>query len=297
MKLFSNRAAAQPSVASDRSLEAQQGYSVRSLSAFSLVEAVEIDKANKLRLAANGESFVVCNVRRLGKAVAGGWSAQVMYIGNLSNPGLSPMSLAALPISVQELDAVPDQQTAASTRSILQRIAAGDTSAVSDCLDQYSGLVWSLAAKSCPSRDDAEDVVQEIFVELWQKAATFDPDKASETTFVAMIARRRLIDGTRRRASAVEIVNIDSEQAATPDYLPDESAELADEAAKAAACLKRLPETQQRVISMSIHGGQPYSRIASLLSIPLGTVKSYARRSLLQLRKCMARPATDGGVS
>ncbi|HBE68133.1 MAG TPA: RNA polymerase subunit sigma-24 [Planctomycetaceae bacterium] len=207
------------------------------------------------------------------------------------------MSLAALPTSVQELDAVPDNPAVTTTNSILQRIAAGDTSAVAECLDHYSGLVWSLAVKSCPSQADAEDSVQEIFVELWQKASSFDPSKASETTFVAMIARRRLIDRNRRRSSVVEMVNIDSEQLDTPTYLPDQDAELADEAAKAAACLKRLPETQQQVISMSIHGGQPYSRIANLLSIPLGTVKSYARRSLLQLRKCMARPVTDGGAS
>ena len=82
--------------------------------------------------------------------------------------------------------------------TILQRIAAGDTAAVDECLEKYGGLVWSLAKQLTRTQDDAEDATQEVFVELWQKASSFAPDKSSESTFIAMVARRRLIDRLRR---------------------------------------------------------------------------------------------------
>ncbi len=83
------------------------------------------------------------------------------------------------------------------TDTLLQRIAGGDRSAVAACIDTYSGLVWSLARRFLQNEADAEETVQEIFLELWEKAARFDPGVAGEVTFVSMIARRRLID--RRR--------------------------------------------------------------------------------------------------
>ena len=80
-----------------------------------------------------------------------------------------------------------------SENRILNRIAAGDPDAVQECLDQFGGLVWSLARRLTSSESDAEDAVQEIFVEIWRKAERYDPSIASESTFIAMLARRRLI--------------------------------------------------------------------------------------------------------
>ena len=105
--------------------------------------------------------------------------------------------------------------------SILQRVAAGDTEAVAACIDRFGGLVWSLARRFLDRPTEAEDAVQEIFIELWKSASRFDPSIASETTFVAMIARRRLIDrqrklGRRLESEAVSIENLDL---AAPDLL------------------------------------------------------------------------------
>src|SRR5687768_16447720 len=89
--------------------------------------------------------------------------------------------------------------------TILNRIANGDATAVQDCLKTYGGLVWSLARRMLRHPDDAEDVVQEIFIDVWKNAARFDPSRSSETTFIAMIARHRIIDRIRyaaRRISA-----------------------------------------------------------------------------------------------
>ena len=78
--------------------------------------------------------------------------------------------------------------------SVLPSVAAGDRSAMESCLQRYEGLVWSLARRMLGESSEAEDAVQEIFIELWRSAGRFDPDEGSEATFVATIARRRLVD-------------------------------------------------------------------------------------------------------
>ena len=86
------------------------------------------------------------------------------------------------------------------TQALLDRIGAHDASAVSECIDAYGGLVWSLARRFTRTREDAEDAVREIFLALWRGAKRFDPASGSEQTFIATIARRRLIDRSRARA-------------------------------------------------------------------------------------------------
>lgn len=189
-------------------------------------------------------------------------------------------------------------ETRALDKSILRRIAAGDQAAVSECLDEYGGLVWSLAKRFTSNADDADDATQEIFVELWQSASRFDPSVASECTFISAIARRRLIDRLRRNGRRPETVemSLDNSEIAV---LPVDTAELADEAAKAARCMQKLPVDRQQVLSMSIQHGLSHATIAQRLHLPLGTVKSYARRALLQIRACMHRTSATvaGGAS
>ena len=172
-------------------------------------------------------------------------------------------------------------------KTVLQRIAAGEESAVGECLDSYGGLVWSMARKWFGNRADAEDATQEVFIELWQSADRFDPKVASESVFVAMIARRRLIDRLRKLSSSGSPVSIEVTDTPALAKMENNIAELADEAAKASNCLERLTTQQQRILSLSIHDGQSHQSIAQVLRMPLGTVKSFARRGLIQLRDCM----------
>ncbi len=194
------------------------------------------------------------------------------------------MATAELPM---ELSNQPSSEDAPNTH-LLPRIAAGDANAVHECLEKYSGLVWTLAKRYCRHISDAEDACQDIFVELWQKAERFDPSKASETTYIAMIARRRLID-RHRRGPRPETDAVDLEGVSVEAPESNDSVELAEEARKAADCMRKLSQNQQKIISMSIHLGKSHASISKVLSIPLGTVKSYARRGLLQLRECMNR--------
>ena len=83
------------------------------------------------------------------------------------------------------------------TPCTLQRVGNGDRSAIAECLQYYGGLVWSIARRLSPNKEDAEDAVQDIFFDLWRNAGRFDPEQGSEKVFITMIARRRLIDRLR----------------------------------------------------------------------------------------------------
>src|SRR5450755_3811278 len=85
--------------------------------------------------------------------------------------------------------------------SMLQRIASGDSAAVRECIDQYGGLVWSIARRLSRTPSDAEDATQEIFLDIWRSAARFDATQGSDKVFITTIARRRLIDRLRKTSS------------------------------------------------------------------------------------------------
>lgn len=183
------------------------------------------------------------------------------------------------------------------TDSILQRIASGDKAAVDDCLNRYGGLIWSLAKRWLGSVSDAEDATQEIFVELWQQASKFDPAVAGEATFVAMVARRRLIDRMRKESRRPAMEAIVAEPMDDSSTQGAEVAEWADDVAKVKRCLSRLTTTQQEILGLVVHHGASHRVISERLSIPLGTVKSYARRGLIQLRDCMKLHSDAGALS
>lgn len=170
---------------------------------------------------------------------------------------------------------------------ILQRVAAGDPIAVRECLDRYGGLVWSLARRFCPNRDDAEEAVQEAFVEIWRKAERYDPALSSEITFVAMIARRRLIDRGRRARGALRTHDLDDERALPTEDHAQELVDIGDEAQKAAAALARLRPDEQKVLELSIYDGLSHDQIAQKTKLPLGTVKTHLRRGLARVREML----------
>ena len=172
------------------------------------------------------------------------------------------------------------------TQAILKRIADGDQNAVQDCLKAYGGLVWSLARRMLRNTDEAEDAVQEIFVDIWKNAGRFDPAQASETTFVAMIARRRLIDKIRfskRRIAADSLEDILAE----PSGSSDKEMQTLVEGREAMNALAELRPEQRQVLQLSIVHGLSHQEIAEATGMPLGTVKTHARRGLLQAREIL----------
>ncbi|MDQ3798651.1 MAG: sigma-70 family RNA polymerase sigma factor [Acidobacteriota bacterium] len=178
--------------------------------------------------------------------------------------------------------------------SILQRIAAKDKTAAQECLSTYGGLVWSLARRMCPNVNDAEDAVQEIFIDIWKNAERFDAAQASETTFIAMIARRRLIDRLRKSQRQPQVNSIE-EMTVEPARAQDKQMQASVEAKQAAEAMNALRPEQRRVLQLSIYQGMSHQEIADATGMPIGTVKSHARRGLMQIREVLGLGESRGG--
>lgn len=177
--------------------------------------------------------------------------------------------------------------------SLLLRIARGDGDAVSECLDRYGPLVWSVAKRIWDDVATIEDIVQEVFIDVWKSAERFDPAKASEATFIATIARRRVIDRRRRVGRAPVHEQVDETSASAEDA-GIEGVDLVDEARVARAALAALKPDQRRVILMSVVEGLTHPEIATATGLPLGTIKSHIRRGLDQAaQRLRAARGTD----
>lgn len=156
-------------------------------------------------------------------------------------------------------------------------------------MDRFGGLVRALARRVGIPDADVPDAIQEVFAEVWRHAGKYDAAIASETAFVAMIARRRLIDRVRRTARRTDrspITEAVAAQAVEPDSLPPPSPE---EVSLATNAMGTLSPDQQRVLMLSIYRGLSHELISRSLSMPLGTVKTHARRGLMRLRELLAR--------
>ena len=177
--------------------------------------------------------------------------------------------------------------------SLFVRVAAGDGGAVKEVMDRFGGLVWSLARRSCFNPADAEDATQEIFLDLWKSADRYDPSKGSETLFVAMIARRRLIDRIRRQGREPRMDDVDEVgfDLASADETDAETYAEATIAAKAVAMLK---PAQKKVLELGLLKGLSHSEIAEATGMPLGTVKTQMRRGLIRVREIMTLDETAG---
>lgn len=177
------------------------------------------------------------------------------------------------------------------TNSILERVADGDGEAFRECTTQYSGLVWSLSRRMCPTRQDAEDAVQDIFLEVWKSAGRYDSDQGSEATFIATIARRRLIDRLRkqgRRPDTGVLIEGSAPETDLADSQQGESVEMSEDSKRARAALKQLSQEQQRVLQLAIFHGLSHDKISTSTGLPLGTVKAHIRRGLIRLREILS---------
>jgi RNA polymerase sigma-70 factor (ECF subfamily) len=172
-------------------------------------------------------------------------------------------------------------------RPLLPVIADGQDAAVrdqavADCIDRYAPLVWQAVRPACRDDSEADDVLQEAFIDLWRRAGNFDPSKGNEAAFVATVARRRLIDHVRRRRP-VDPLPEQCVQAGPDGSDSFEDVEVAREV------LSGLGDPQRRVLDLCLTGGLTYGDVADRLAMPLSTVKSHARRGLTRVREALAR--------
>jgi RNA polymerase sigma-70 factor (ECF subfamily) len=169
-----------------------------------------------------------------------------------------------------------------NTDSILKLIAKGEDRAFNLLIEKYGNLVWSIGRKFLYNESDVEDAVQEVFIAIWKAAEKFDHTKASEVTFISMIARRRFIDYLRKVSKHRNLQSIDEDngQELFKESILNESTDL--QLIKDA--IGTLEIEDQELLNLSVYQGYSHSEIAKLLNIPLGTVKTRIRRNLIKLK-------------
>ncbi len=182
--------------------------------------------------------------------------------------------------------------------SVLERVARGDQSAMTECVESYTGLVRSIARRMLRSSADADDAVQDIFIEIWRSADRFDPSRGSVKAFIATIARRRSIDRVRKDMRHPP-VGMEEELDDVRWAEPGTAGETRADAEYAASVVARLRPSRRRVLSMGLLQGMTHSEISDATGMPLGTVKTQMRRGLMQVREWMRieplRPVKDFG--
>ena len=172
---------------------------------------------------------------------------------------------------------------------ILQRISRGEREAVAECLDKYGNLVWSIARKFTKTRADAEDAVQEVFIDIWKYAARFDAAKSPEGAFVTLIARRRLIDRLRRSNTQPQTTVFEASLVNLPSDA-HRKLQMYVEMKYAVNELDKLNAGEKQIMKMAIYDGMTHSEIAKNLGLPLGTVKSQIRRGYHKIRTSLESP-------
>lgn len=179
-------------------------------------------------------------------------------------------------------DTIPDADL-----SLMQRVAANEPEAVAELYDRFGSLVYRLAYQAMPTRADAEDAVQEIFVRLWRTAGRYDPKRAALVTWVMLISRRHLVDRLRRAKARVRPSMLDErqQQPLTEGLLPGSNVERDERMAALLQRINRLPELQRTVVTRAYLGGQTLRQIGEELDTPIGTIKSALSRALVRLRE------------
>lgn len=163
-----------------------------------------------------------------------------------------------------------------------------------ECIDQFGGLVWALAKRTTPA--EAEDAVQDIFLDLWSSARRYTESLGSESTFVAMIARRRLIDRVRKNVSRSKLEN--QTTLSQPDsVMPSTGSETSVDAVTAVQAFATLSAEQQKVLRLAVERSMSHEQIALSTGLPLGTVKTHVRRGLMHIRKLLESKTTQVPVT
>ncbi len=172
---------------------------------------------------------------------------------------------------------------------LLTAVARGDERAYDAVYDLTSGWVLGIARKVLRDPALAEEVMQEVLLEVWRLAARFDPARGSGTSWVMTLAHRRAVDRVRsERSHAVRELRA---AAAVIDYDDvTEAVEASLDAERVQRCLASLTSLQRECVSLAYYGGYTYAEVAGLLGVPTGTVKTRMRDGLIKLRDCLGVP-------
>lgn len=173
--------------------------------------------------------------------------------------------------------------------NLLQAIARKDEPALAALYDRYRLTLFGLLMRILNSREEAEDVLQEVFLQVWRRAADFDERRGRPFTWLVTLTRSRAIDRLRQLSSRERLVSSDAELVAfnVPD--PAQNAYRAEQRDLVAGALAELSEEQRNALTLAYFEGLTQSEIAARLSSPLGTVKTRMRSGMIKLRELLSR--------
>jgi RNA polymerase sigma-70 factor (ECF subfamily) len=180
-------------------------------------------------------------------------------------------------------------------RRVLERMAAGDGDALRELYDIHARAVYSLALRILRSQSDAEDIVQEVFVQAWRNATRYDASRSTVAGWLLMQAKSRAIDRLRARRTRPE--QADASQRPEPADAaagPDIQIVRSEQAARVREALEQLPRLQRAVVELAYYEGLTHAEIAAQLEQPLGTVKTRIRQGLLKLRQALGGTQARG---
>jgi RNA polymerase sigma-70 factor, ECF subfamily len=172
---------------------------------------------------------------------------------------------------------------------LIQRVANQDREAFSQLYDRFSTVVFSLAMRMLKARSDAEDLLQEVFVQVWRQARGYSAERGSPEAWIIDIARKRAIDKSRssRRIEKSFVLTDDPARAESNEH-PESSAASSESRLTMNAALANIPDTQRRVLELAYFDGLTQTEIAQRLAEPLDTVKIRIRAGIQRLREIVS---------
>ena len=175
---------------------------------------------------------------------------------------------------------------------LIRQVANQDREAFGQLYDRFSTLVFTLAMRMLKARSDAEDLLQEVFVQVWRQAQSYSAERGSPEAWIVNIARSRAIDKIRsiRRRERSLVLTDDPSRAESSDNVESSAAESETRLAMNSA-LANLPEAQRKVLELAYFGGLTQTEIAERLAEPLGTVKTRMRSGIQRLREMLGTQA------
>ncbi len=193
----------------------------------------------------------------------------------MGNMGLKPFSVASLDLQDDE--------------NLIRLIIERQSSALGVLYDRYGRLVFSLAFQVTSDAAVAEEITQEVFLQVWNKADTYQSTQGKVTTWITSVARHRAIDALRRRGARPEGHQVDFEDGEEPDLVDptgvEEQVEFSQRSLAVRRAIAHLPPEQQKALSLAYFKGMTHQEIAELTGEPLGTVKTRIRLAMLKLRQ------------
>lgn len=194
---------------------------------------------------------------------------------------------------MKHLQSVPSGEpqpegTGVSLADLLRRSARGDEAAFASVYDETSARVFGLVLRVVRDRAQAEEVTQEVYLEVWRTASRFDPSKGSALSWLMTMAHRRSVD----RVRSAESVSRNDTSYHRAGHVPDhdstaEAAETSLEAARVRQAMATLTDAQRQALELAYFGGYTHTEVATMLDLPVGTAKTRIRDGLIRLRDTM----------